>query len=174
VFDRYLPAPAGTLVHDADRLPSFLRNPARSGVCFGVASVRAPAAGRVDREGFALSSSHDVVLRSVVASWVTGDSTVGVGPTCGGGRKNRRVAGSGNVTDMVPSLDRGAAHGLFASGPADYLHAVSHVEPEGGRPTAAVCASVSSWIALVRPRIWLESPISSSFCCSSDWTIRHS
>src|SRR5436305_4176840 len=39
---------------------------------------------------------------------------------------------------------------------------------------AAACAFVSSWIASVRSRIWFDSPISSSFCRSSDWTIRHS
>lgn len=31
--------------------------------------------------------------------------------------------------DMVPSLDRGAAHGLFASGPFDLLYILSHFEP---------------------------------------------
>jgi hypothetical protein len=64
--------------------------------------------------------------------------------------------------------------GELANGASEYLPPVSHVESDGGRPTVAVCASVSSWIAFVRSRIWLESPISSTFCCSSDCTIRHS
>lgn len=72
------------------------------------------------------------------------------------------MAGSDIVMDMVPSLVRGAAHGLFASGPAECLLAVSHDELDVGRSTDAVCASVSWWIALVSSRIWLESSISST------------
>jgi hypothetical protein len=95
----------GALIHHADGLASFLRNPARTGICFGVASARAPAAGSVGRKGSALSFSHDVLLPSVVTSWVIEGSSGGGGPTGGGGRLSRRVAGSGNVTDMAPSLN---------------------------------------------------------------------
>src|SRR5437899_9932706 len=72
------------------------------------------------------------------------------------------------------SLDRGAAHGLFASAPVDCLHTVSHFEPAGGPFTAPVCATVRSWIALVRSRLCVELVISSAFCRSLDCTIHHS
>jgi hypothetical protein len=149
--NRYLPALARTVVHDGDDLPGHLGNPARGGIRLGFASIRPSAAGRVDRERLAPSSSHDVALWSV-ASFSLSHSGAG-GSIGGGGRSSRRVAGSDIVMDMVPSLVRGAAHGLFASGPAECLLRVSHVESDVGRSTASVCASVSWWIALVKSRI---------------------
>ena len=54
------------------------------------------------------------------------------GPAGGGGRFKARAGESRNVVDMVPSLFRGSAHGLFASGPAIYLNRLSQFDPRAG------------------------------------------